>query len=58
MNSPPSFSSTRDANPSAHLELVRLLQQHCGYSQRQSVVELGISLGHTQYLLKVSLGKG
>lgn len=58
MNALPYFFSTLDANPSAHLELLRLLKQHCGYSQRQSVVELGTSLGKTHYLLKALLGKG
>ncbi len=44
-------------NP-AHLELLRLLEQHPEYSQRQLAVELGVSLGKTHYLLKALLGKG
>jgi len=47
-----------DASPSAHLELLRLLEQHPEYSQRQLAAELGVSLGKTHYLLKALLGKG
>ena len=41
-----------------HLELLRLLEQHPDYSQRQLAVELGVSLGKTHYLLKALLMKG
>ena len=44
--------------PSAHLELLRLLEQHPDYSQRQLASALGVSLGKTHYLLKALLGKG
>lgn len=47
-----------EASPTAHLELLRLLEQHPDYSQRQLAVELGVSLGKTHYLLKALLGKG
>jgi len=47
-----------EANPLAHLELLRLLEQHPDYSQRQLSVLLGVSLGKTHYLLKALLGKG
>ena len=47
-----------DESPSAHLELLRLLEQHPEYSQRQLAVALGVSLGKTHYLLKALLGKG
>jgi EPS-associated MarR family transcriptional regulator len=47
-----------DASPSAHLELLRLLEQHPEYSQRQLAAELGVSLGKAHYLLKALLGKG
>jgi len=47
-----------DPSPSAHLELLRLLEQHPEYSQRQLAVALGVSLGKTHYLLKALLGKG
>jgi EPS-associated MarR family transcriptional regulator len=57
MNTPP-FTSTPDASPSAHLELLRLLERHPEYTQRQLAVALGISLGKTHYLLKALLGKG
>jgi EPS-associated MarR family transcriptional regulator len=49
---------TAEASPSAHLELLRLLEQHPDYSQRQLAVALGVSLGKTHYLLKALLGKG
>ena len=60
MNTLPSpiASEIPDANPSAHLELLRLLEQHPDYSQRQLAVALGVSLGKTHYLLKALLGKG
>jgi len=47
-----------EASPSAHLELMRLLEQHPEYSQRQLAVALGVSLGKTHYLLKALLAKG
>ena len=46
------------ANPSAHLELLRLLEQHPDYSQRQLAIAMGVSLGKTHYLLKELLAKG
>ena len=51
---PPGF----DAGPSADLALLRVLEQHPDYSQRQLAVALGVSLGKTHYLLKAVLGKG
>ena len=49
---------TADAIPAAQLELLRLLEQHPEYSQRQLAAALGVSLGKTHYLLKALLGKG
>ena len=49
---------TADAVPVAHLELMRLLEQHPEYSQRQLAEALGVSLGKTHYLLKALLNKG
>ena len=49
---------TAGAIPAAHLELLRLLEQHPEYSQRQLAAALGVSLGKTHYLLKALLGKG
>ncbi len=57
MNATP-MTDKSDASPSAHLELLRLLEQHPEYSQRQLAVALGVSLGKTHYLLKALLGKG
>ena len=54
----PSISPTPETSPAAHLELLRLLEQHPEYSQRQLAAALGVSLGKTHYLLKALLGKG
>ena len=42
----------------SHLELLRLLEQHPEYTQRQLAEALGVSLGKTHYLLKALLDKG
>jgi EPS-associated MarR family transcriptional regulator len=42
----------------AHLELLRLLEVHPDYSQRQLSSKLGLSLGKTHYLLRALLDKG
>ena len=42
----------------ALLELLRVLEQHPDYSQRELSAALGVSLGKTHYLLKALLGKG
>ena len=42
----------------ADLELLRLLELHPEYSQRELSRELGLSLGKTHYLLKALLDKG
>jgi EPS-associated MarR family transcriptional regulator len=42
----------------AHLQLMRVLEQHPEYSQRQLSRVLGVSLGKTHYLLKALLAKG
>jgi EPS-associated MarR family transcriptional regulator len=47
-----------DSGHPTHLELLRLLERHPDYSQRQLAVALGVSLGKTHYLLKALLGKG
>jgi EPS-associated MarR family transcriptional regulator len=57
MNAEPVLHES-DLSPVAHLELLRLLEQHPEYSQRQLAVALGVSLGKTHYLLKALLGKG
>lgn len=57
MNTAPP-AHTADAIPAGHLELLRLLEQHPEYSQRQLAAALGVSLGKTHYLLKALLGKG
>lgn len=50
-------TATTPDNP-AHLELLRLIEQHPEYSQRQLSVSLGISLGKTHYVMKALLDKG
>ena len=57
MNAPPP-TVTADVVPVAHLELMRLLEQHPEYSQRELAGALGVSLGKTHYLLKALLTKG
>jgi len=57
MNTQPR-SPIPNASQTAHLDLLRLLEQHPEYSQRQLAVALGVSLGKTHYLLKALLGKG
>ena len=42
----------------AHLELLRLLEEHPEYSQRQMASALGVSVGKTHYVLKALLTKG
>jgi len=54
----PLFSSVTDASPSTHLALLRLIEQHPDYSQRQLAIAMGVSLGKTHYLLKALLAKG
>ncbi|MEO7055485.1 MAG: MarR family EPS-associated transcriptional regulator [Caldimonas sp.] len=40
------------------MALLRLIEAHPEYSQRQLARSLGVSLGKTHYLLKALLGKG
>ena len=51
-------SDSANATSPAHIELLRILEKHPDYSQRQLAVALGVSLGKTHYLLKALLGKG
>lgn len=53
-----SASPYRDGENPSQLELLRLLEQHPEYSQRQLSNGLGVSLGKTHYLLKALLDKG
>ena len=46
------------ADNAAHLELLRLLEQHPDYSQRQMAAAMGVSVGKTHYVLKALLSKG
>ncbi len=55
-----SIEPARDTNASTapELELLRLLERHPEYSQRQMSNALGVSLGKAHYLLKALLDKG
>jgi len=46
------------ADQDSAVALLRLLDEHPEYSQRQLARELGVSLGKTHYLLKALLAKG
>ena len=52
--SPADSASDEDAA----VALLRLIEQHPEFSQRQLARALGVSLGKTHYLLKALLGKG
>ena len=54
----PAPSDLADTTSPAQLELLRVLEKHPEYSQRQLAVALGVSLGKTHYLLKALLAKG
>lgn len=54
----PVVSSEFPAENLAHFELLKVLEQHPEFSQRQLSSALGVSLGKTHYLLKALLGKG
>ena len=47
-----------EPNDDVAVELLRLIEAHPDYSQRQLARELGVSLGKAHYLLKALLGKG
>ena len=51
-------SSETLVDDAASVALLRLIEEHPDYSQRQLALELGVSLGKTHYLLKALLGKG
>jgi EPS-associated MarR family transcriptional regulator len=55
--SPPATAAP-DIQNDAHLELLRLLEQHPEYSQRDMAKALGVSVGKTHYVLKALLSKG
>ena len=59
---PPHEGDAASARPDGlvapELELLRLLERHPEYSQRQMSSALGVSLGKAHYLLKALLDKG
>ncbi|MEP6740752.1 MAG: winged helix-turn-helix transcriptional regulator, partial [Caldimonas sp.] len=59
MNAPiDDLIDTTHGDDAASVALLRLIEAHPDYSQRQLAHELGVSLGKTHYLLKALLGKG
>ncbi len=57
MNRSP-LATPPEPDPIAHLHLMRLLEEHPEYTQRQLSEALGMSLGKAHYLLKALLGRG
>ena len=55
---PPSPDDKQRAGGDGHLALLRLLERHPEYSQRELAAMLNVSLGKTHYLLKALLAKG
>ena len=59
MNMPSALPvETLRSDDAASIALLRLIEEHPDYSQRQLAHELGVSLGKTHYLLKALLAKG
>ena len=58
MNAPAEEPSDAARGDDAAVILLRLLEEHPDYSQRQLARALGLSLGKTHYLLKALLAKG
>jgi MarR family transcriptional regulator, temperature-dependent positive regulator of motility len=63
LSATPSLDTPPDApaeaqESSAHLALLKLLEAHPEYSQRQMANALGVSVGKTHYVLKALLTKG
>lgn len=51
-------SPASNADNPAHFALLRLLERHPEYSQRQLAAEMNVSLGKTHYLMRALLEKG
>jgi EPS-associated MarR family transcriptional regulator len=58
MNAPPDPARDSAPHDDAAVALLRLIEEHPDYSQRQLAQALGVSLGKTHYLLKALLAKG
>ncbi|WP_457330893.1 MarR family EPS-associated transcriptional regulator [Rhizobacter sp. P5_C2] len=58
MNAPPPPSDLDAGTQQGHMELLRLLESHPEFSQRQLAAAMGVSVGKTHYLLKALLKKG
>lgn len=51
-------SESASVETAVMLDLLRLLEQHPEYSQRQLSIALGVSVGKAHYLLKALVDKG
>lgn len=58
MSEPTTAILATGADSAAHLQLLRLLERHPEYSQRELADALGLSLGKTHYVLHALLDKG
>jgi EPS-associated MarR family transcriptional regulator len=58
MNKKPPSVTASIGSPVEQLALMRVLEQHPDYSQRQLASALGVSLGKTHYVLKALLRRG
>ena len=58
MREHPPGATLNGAADAPELELLRLLEAHPEYSQRQMSNALGVSLGKAHYLLRALLDKG
>ena len=54
----PALAPAEAPESTAHLALLKLLEAHPEYSQRQMASALGVSVGKTHYVLKALLTKG
>lgn len=54
----PAPDNASPSDSASQLELLRLLEQHPDYSQRQMALALGVSVGKTHYVLNALLEKG
>jgi len=54
----PALDAAGSSDSASQLELLRLLEHHPDYSQRQMALALGVSVGKTHYVLNALLAKG
>lgn len=54
----PALDNAGPIDSASQLELLRILEHHPDYSQRQMALALGVSVGKTHYVLNALLAKG